>query len=98
MVALNENAVYTTAEAAKILKLSPVTVERQIRRGELKAVRFGKGYRLLGRDLLALFDWQNYARSAFEGLSREIRARYPDAKAALRVLAQVRREEQKRKQ
>ena len=48
---LDEQAVYTTAEAARLLKLAPITVERQIRRGELKAVKFGKGYRLLGRDL-----------------------------------------------
>ena len=91
MVQLNESTVYTTAEAAKILKLSPITVERQIRRGELKAVKLGKEYRLLGRDLLALFDWRAYAQSAFEDLSQQLRARYPNADVVPRVLAQVRR-------
>ncbi len=92
MVQLNEAAVYTTAEAAKLLKLSAVTVERQIRRGELKAVKFGKGYRLLGRDLLALFNWQAYARSAWDALSRQLRAEYPQGpKAAAIALAHVRR-------
>ena len=66
VVQLNERSIYTTAEAAKILKLSPVTVERQIRRGELKAIRLGKEYRLLGRDLLALFDWRTFAQSAWQ--------------------------------
>ena len=92
MVQLDERAVYTTAEAAKILKLSPITVERQIRRGELKAIKLGKEYRLLGRDLLALFDWKNYAQTAWENLSQELRARYPNAAAAKKVIRQVRRE------
>lgn len=91
MVQLNEQMVYTTAGAAKILKLSPVTVERQIRRGVLKAVKLGKGYRLLGRDLLALFDWRAYAQSAFDEVSQELQARYPSARAAQRVMAAGRR-------
>ncbi len=93
-VQLNEKAVYTTAEAAKILKLTPVTVERQIRRGQLRAIKLGKGYRLLGRDLLALFDWQTYARSAFDEMSRELRARYPSSAAVQRAITHVRRPRQ----
>ena len=91
MVQLNEGVVYTTEEAAKILKLSPITIERQIRRGELKAVKLGKEYRLLGRDLLALFDWKSYARSSFDELSRELRSRYPSTAVVRRAIAQVRR-------
>lgn len=91
MVQLNEGVVYTTAEAAEILKLSPITVERQIRRGELKAVKLGKEYRLLGRDLLALFDWKTYAHSAFEELGLELRSRYPNTRVVRRTIAQVRR-------
>lgn len=91
MVQLNEGVVYTTREAAKILKLSPITVERQIRRGELKAVKLGKEYRLLGRDLLALFDWKSYARSSFEELGRELRSRYRSSAVVRRAISQVRR-------
>jgi len=91
MVQLDARVVYTTADAAKILKLSRVTVERQIRRGTLKAIKLGKAYRLLGRDLLALFDWSTYARTAWEDLGRELRARYPSARAVPRAIAQVRR-------
>lgn len=91
MVQLDERAVYTTAEAAKLLKLSPITVERQIRRGELKAVKFGKGYRLLGRDLLALFGWEQYARSAWEQVSRELRAKYPRPTVVTAAIAHARR-------
>ena len=91
MIQLEERTIYTTQEAAKILKLNPVTVERQIRRGELKAIKLGKEYRLLGRDLLALFDWRSYARSAWEEVGRELRARYSNADVVKKTVAQVRR-------
>ena len=91
MIQLEERTIYTTQEAAKILKLNPVTVERQIRRGELKAIKLGKEYRLLGRDLLALFDWRSYARSAWEEVGRELRSRYPNASVVKRIVTQVRR-------
>ena len=47
--------VYTTEEAAEILKTSPRTVQRMIRVGQLKAHRVGRGYRILDRDLQELF-------------------------------------------
>ena len=95
MVQLDERSVYTTAETAKILKLSRVTIERQIRRGELKAIRLGKEYRLLGRDLLALFDWRAYAESSFATLSRELRARYSSAAIVKQVISRVRRSQRR---
>ena len=91
MIQLEDRTIYTTQEAAKILKLNPVTVERQIRRGELMAIKLGKEYRLLGRDLLALFDWRSYARSTWEEVGRELRARYPKADVVKKTVAQVRR-------
>lgn len=59
MIEIQERAVYTTAEVANILKLSPITVERKIRRGEIPATKIGKEYRLLGRDMLSLFGWED---------------------------------------
>ncbi|MDI6734575.1 MAG: helix-turn-helix domain-containing protein [bacterium] len=56
---IQERAVYTTSEAARILKLSPVTVERKIRRGEIPASKIGREYRLLGNDILGLFRWKD---------------------------------------
>ncbi|MBU1262708.1 helix-turn-helix domain-containing protein [bacterium] len=55
MMEIQEGAVYTTAEVAKFLKLSPVTVERKIRRGEMPGTKIGSEYRLLGDDILGLF-------------------------------------------
>ncbi len=47
---------YTTEEAAEILKTSQRTVQRMIRLGQLKAYRVGRGYRIRDRDLQALFE------------------------------------------
>ncbi len=91
MVQLDERTIYTAAEAARILKLSPVTIERQIRRGELKAVKLGKEYRLLGRDLLALFDWRQYAQSAFKEVAQEMRSRHGSSALVKKAISQVRR-------
>lgn len=68
-----ENSVYDPREAARILGLSPVTMERKIRRGEIKAARIGKQYRLLGRDLLELLQWETHLRA----LLRDVHARMP---------------------
>lgn len=74
-VEIQERAVYTTAEAAQILKLSPVTVERKIRRGEILAVKIGKEYRLLGRDMLSLFSWEDKMwKREYKTLLNEMRA------------------------
>ena len=58
MMEIQERAIYTTAEVAQFLKLSSVTVERKIRRGEIPATKIGKEYRLLGIDMLSLFGWK----------------------------------------
>jgi len=63
---IQERAVYTTAETAQILKLSPVTVKRKIRKGEIPATKIGKEYRLLGRDILSLFSWEELKDSMWK--------------------------------
>ncbi|MBU0702227.1 helix-turn-helix domain-containing protein [bacterium] len=63
---IQERAVYTTDETAQILKISTVTVERKIRRGEIPATKIGRKYRLLGNDILGLFDWKNKERKKEE--------------------------------
>lgn len=37
---------YSVRQVAKALALHPRTIERKIRAGEIKAVRFGKGWRI----------------------------------------------------
>lgn len=48
------NAVYTTDEAEKLLKISNSTMKRMLKNGLIKANKVGKQYRILGLELLRL--------------------------------------------
>ena len=75
MIEIQERAVYTTNEAANILKISPITVERKIRRGEISATKIGKEYRLLGKDMLSLFGWEDKMwKREYKTILNEMRA------------------------
>ena len=50
--------VYTSAEAAEILRTSQRTVQRLIRAGKLTSHRVGRGYRVLARDIEHFFAQQ----------------------------------------
>lgn len=49
---INENEVYTPFEAQKLLKISPSTMTRLIKRGAIQAAKLGKQYRIMGKELL----------------------------------------------
>lgn len=51
---IKENAVYTTAETQKILKISSSTIKRLLKRGLIKANKVGGQYRILGKEILRL--------------------------------------------
>jgi excisionase family DNA binding protein len=51
VVASPVGQVLTTAQVAELLQISPRTVQRAIRRGELKAHRVGRIYRVNDQDL-----------------------------------------------
>jgi excisionase family DNA binding protein len=51
--------VFTSEEAAEILRTSRRTVQRMIRLRQLKAHRLGHGYRILDRDIQAFFAQQD---------------------------------------
>jgi len=53
---LSDSEVYTSEEAQKILKISDSTFRRLIKRGILRAVKVGGQYRVLGAEILRLFD------------------------------------------
>jgi excisionase family DNA binding protein len=50
--------VYTSEEAAELLRTSRRTVQRLIREGKLRSHRLGHGYRILDRDIQAFFTEQ----------------------------------------
>ena len=51
---IKKNAVYTTGEARAILKISPSTMKRLLKRGLIRASKVGGHYRLMGKELLRL--------------------------------------------
>ena len=51
---IKENEVYTTQEAQKLLKVSPSTTMRLIKKGVIRAAKVGKQYRIMGKELIRL--------------------------------------------
>jgi len=51
---IKENAVYTTAEAQDLLKVSESTIKRLLKSGILRANKVGGQYRILGKEILRL--------------------------------------------
>ena len=49
---IKENEIYTTREAQALLKVSPSTMMRLIKKGIIKSAKLGKQYRILGKELL----------------------------------------------
>jgi len=51
---IKENAVYTTYETQKLLKVSNSTIKRMLKNGLIKANKVGGQYRILGKEILRL--------------------------------------------
>jgi excisionase family DNA binding protein len=51
---IKPNAVYTTAETQKLLKISNSTIKRMLKNGLLKANKVGGQYRILGKEILRI--------------------------------------------
>ena len=51
---IKPNAVYTTNEAQKLLKVSNSTIKRLLKNGLIKANKVGRQYRILGKEILRL--------------------------------------------
>jgi len=49
---IEPNRVYTFDEVLEVLKLSPVTLRKLVRNGDVPASKLGKQYRFLGAELL----------------------------------------------
>lgn len=49
---IKENEVYTPFETQKILKISPSTLTRMMKKGLIRTARVGKQYRIMGKELL----------------------------------------------
>ena len=51
---IKSNAVYTTYETQKFLKISSSTIKRMLKKGLIRANKVGGQYRILGKELLRL--------------------------------------------
>lgn len=51
---IKSNAVYTTRETQKLLKISNSTIKRLLKRGLIKANKVGGQYRIMGKEILRL--------------------------------------------
>lgn len=51
---IKPNAVYTTVETQKLLKISSSTIKRMLKKGLIKANKVGGQYRILGKEILFL--------------------------------------------
>ncbi len=49
---IKPNAIYTTAETEKLLKVSNSTIKRMLKKGLIRANKVGKQYRILGKEIL----------------------------------------------
>jgi len=52
MAAIEKNVVYTLKECQCLLKISPSTMARMIKRGLIRTAKVGKQYRIMGKELL----------------------------------------------
>lgn len=90
MMQVLENVIYTPREVARLMKLSSITIERKIRSGELKALKIGKNYRFLGRDILSLFSWERRFDQVVERVRQDIRRRGVSLEEVEKVIQKVR--------
>jgi len=51
---IRPNAVYTTGETRKLLKISNSTIKRMLKNGLIRANKVGGNYRILGKEILRL--------------------------------------------
>ena len=51
---IKANAVYTTEETQKLLKISESTIKRMLKKGLIRANKVGGQYRILGKEILRL--------------------------------------------
>ena len=71
---IKPNAVYTTSETEKILKVSSSTMKRLLKSGMIKANKVGKQYRILGLEILRLVSpkVEEKAVDAYLGLKHKV--------------------------
>jgi len=70
---IKPNTVYTSKETAQILKISPSTFKRLLKKGLIRANKVGGQYRVLGHEILRLVSprLDQKATDAYQKLKRK---------------------------
>lgn len=71
---IKPNAVYTTNETQKLLKISNSTIKRMLKNGLIKANKVGGQYRILGKEILRLVspEVEQKAIKSYLGLKKKV--------------------------
>lgn len=51
---IKQNEIYTASDVQRILKISRSTIMRLLKSGQIHAVKVGKQYRIMGKEILRL--------------------------------------------
>lgn len=71
-IEIRPNAYYTLDEAAALLRVSRRTIQELLRQGQIDAIKLGRQWRFLGRNLLALGMPEQAERQTFARLSAAV--------------------------
>jgi len=76
MTEINPNEVYTTEETRELLKISPSTMKRILKRGLIRANKLGGQYRIFGKEILRAISpsVERKAVSKYQGLKKKLKS------------------------
>ncbi len=71
---IKSNAIYTTSETEKILKISNSTMKRMLKNGLIRANKIGGQYRILGQEILRLVspEIEEKAAKSYLGIKKKV--------------------------
>lgn len=74
MPEINPNEVYTTQETQELLKVSPSTMKRLIKKGLIRANKVGGQYRILGKEILRTISpsLEEQAVNAYQKMKKKV--------------------------
>ena len=74
MPEINPNEIYTTQEAQELLKVSPSTMKRLIKKELIRANKLGGQYRILGKEILRAISpsLEEQAVNAYQKMKKKV--------------------------
>ena len=77
MPEINPYEVYTTTETQTLLKISPSTIKRLLKRGIIRANKIGGQYRVMGKEILRILSprvERNIVRT-YQSIKKSVKSR-----------------------